>query len=62
MMTRMKTHTPIRAMAVSNTLLLGVRYNLALQLKRERGCEYHGDGPYAVFMLHYGFYFDRKTV
>lgn len=32
-MTRMKTHTPISAIAVSNTLLLGVRYNFALQLK-----------------------------
>lgn len=32
-MTRMKTHTPISAMAVSSTLLLGVRYNFALQLK-----------------------------
>lgn len=35
MMTRMNTHTPIKAMAVSSTLLLGVRYNLALQLKRK---------------------------
>lgn len=32
-MTRMKTHTPISAMAVSSTLLLGVRYSFALQLK-----------------------------
>lgn len=29
---RMNTQTPIRAMAVSNTMLLGVRYSLALQL------------------------------
>lgn len=37
MMTRMKTHTPIRAMAVSRTMLLGVRYNFALQLKEGTG-------------------------
>lgn len=36
-MTRMKTHTPIRAMAVSRTMLLGVRYNFALQLKEGKG-------------------------
>lgn len=29
---RMKTQTPINAIAVSSTMLLGVRYSLALQL------------------------------
>jgi len=28
----MKTQTPMRAIAVSRTMLLGVRYSLALQL------------------------------
>lgn len=35
MMTRMKTQTPISAMAVRRTLLLGVRYNFALQLEEK---------------------------
>lgn len=30
---RMKTQTPIKAIAVSSTMLLGVRYSLALQLR-----------------------------
>lgn len=34
MMTRIKTHTPINAIAVSKTILLGVRYSFALQLHR----------------------------
>lgn len=65
-MTRMKTHTPISAMAVSNTLLLGVRYNLAFQLKRERDTEKECDKkkknlPYAVlcFII---VLFDRKAM
>lgn len=33
---RMKTQTPIKAIAVSSTILLGVRYNLALQLYKRR--------------------------
>jgi len=33
---RMKTQTPIKAIAVSSTMLLGVRYSLALQLYRRR--------------------------
>lgn len=45
-MTRMKTHTPISAMAVSNTLLLGVRYNFALQLKSRIQDEKRGGGCY----------------
>lgn len=30
---KMKTQTPMRAIAVSRTMLLGVRYSLALQLQ-----------------------------
>lgn len=33
---RMKTQTPIKAIAVSSTMLLGVKYSLALQLHKRR--------------------------
>lgn len=33
---RMKTQTPIKAIAVSSTMLLGVKYSLALQLYKRR--------------------------
>lgn len=36
---KMKTQTPIRAIAVNSTMLLGVRYSLALQLHRREAKE-----------------------
>lgn len=36
---RMKTQTPIKAIAVSSTMLLGVKYSLALQLHKRKSKE-----------------------